>query len=67
MRTYSQIADVSIVIINLLGIVTLKGGPIHKPYWLSWDSLSYLFFCNFSILCMAKMTINNKLDSYFRI
>ena len=50
--------NVSIAIINLLGI--LKGGPIHKPYWLSWASLPdpFIFF-KFSILCMAKMTINN--------
>ena len=31
------------IIINLLGIIILKGGPIHKPYWLSWASLPYLF------------------------
>ena len=48
-----------LVIINLLGI--LKGGPIDKPYWLSWASLPYLFiFFKFSILCMAKMAIKNK-------
>ena len=44
----------------LIRYYNLKGGPIHKPYWLSWTSLPYLFFNFLYFVCMEKMIINNK-------
>ena len=39
----------------------LKGGPIHKPYWLPWAPLPHLFFKFYMyILCVFLQNDNRK-------
>ena len=56
MRTYIELICRCQYCNYELDNIILKGGPIHKPYWLSWASF----------LCMAKMIINN-VDSHTRV